>query len=205
MTHRTMYDSTDPRLFPADAEVIAYYPYAWGSDLSRVKSAIEVRIVNMNDGKLHADDCHAIDVESGAASIQDAVNFVDTWNHLHAATGGMHTANGWIRKPIVYISEARVSALRNALAGRDFDLWVAWWGIGPTDVPGAFAHQYTNRGPHGENYDISVVSDDTWGLPPTPPQPPAGGQTYQGIIVYPVGGRLATKAVTSTDSGVNWS
>lgn len=205
MAHRTMYDSTDPRLFPADADVIAYYPYAWGTDLSHVKAAIEVRIVNMNDGKLHADDCHAIDVENGAASLQDAVNFVDMWHSMHA--GGMHTANGWIRKPIVYISEARVPALRNALAGRDYDLWVAWWGIGPTDVPGAFAHQYTNRGPNGENYDISVVSDDTWGIqpaPPAPPQPPA--TAVNGMVVWmdSVHG-LMSRIVSTTDRGAHWS
>jgi len=133
---------------------------------------------------------------------------VDQWNHLHPS--GMHTGTGWIRLPIVYISESRVGELRAAMGSRKFDLWVAWWGVGPTTIPGAFAHQYTDRGPHGENYDISVITDDTWGIvpaPPAPPVPPVPPVTaVNGMVVWmdSVHG-LMSRVVSTTDRGAHWS
>ena len=209
MTFRTMYDSTDPHLFPADAEVIGYYPHAWGSDISHVAHAIEVRIDNRGD---HADDCHAIDVENGAADVQTAMHWVQSWHALHPE--GMHTGNGFIRLPIVYISESRVPELRTALSGLHYDLWVAAWGPGPTEIPGAFAHQYTDRGPNGENYDMSVVTDPTWGIapapvPPTPtptptPTPPPVVTHYGAVVWFNGTPTPVTRMVQSTDGGQTW-
>lgn len=209
MTFRTMYDSTTPSNIPADAQVIGYYPHAWDADISHIKAAIEVRIDNRGD---HADDCHALDVEQGAADVQTAMHWVQSWNHLHPS--GMHTGNGWIRKPIIYISESRLPELRTALAGLSYDLWVAHWGIGPTEIPGAFAHQYTNRGPNGENYDMSVVTDPTWGIapapvvtpvpaPPTNPGPPTN-PTYGCVVFFNGTPTPVSRMVQSTDGGQTW-
>lgn len=209
MTFRTMYDSTTPENIPADAEVIGYYPHAWGTDLSHIRAAIEVRIDNHGD---HADDCHALDVENGAADVQTAMHWVQSWHALHPH--GMHTGNGFIRKPIVYISESGVAGLRTALAGLDYDLWVAHWGTGPTVIPGAFAHQYTDRGPNGENYDISVVTDPTWGLEPAPPAPvptptptpvPTPHPAVYGCVVWFNGTPTpVSRMVQTTDGGQTW-
>ena len=209
MTFRTMYDTQDPRNVPADAEIVAYYPHAWGSDLSHLKSPIEVRIDNRGD---HADDCHALDVEANAATVQTAMHWVQSWHALHPE--GMHTGNGFIRKPIVYISESRVSELKTALSGLSYDLWVAWWGVGPTEIPGAFAHQYTDKGPNGEDYDMSVVTDPTWGIAPapvvtppvtTPPPPPHPVTTTYGCVVWFNGTPTpVSRMVQSTDGGQTW-
>lgn len=209
MSVRTMYDSTTPQNVPADAQAVAYYPHAWGTDLSHIRAAIEVRIDNHGD---HADDCHALDVENGAADVQTAMHWVQSWHALHPE--GMHTGNGFIRLPIVYISESRVPELRTALSGMRYDLWVAAWGVGPTGIAGAFAHQYTNRGPNGENYDISVITDPTWGIEPapvvtppvtTPPPPPPVVQTTYGCVVFFNGTPTpVSRMVQSTDGGQTW-
>ena len=164
---RTMYDSTDPTIIPATAEIVAYYPHAWGTDISEHPHALVVRIDNRGD---HADDCHMLDVESGAATNTTAREWVQSWHFLHPL--GLDAVNGWIRKPVLYASEAALPALRAACSGLDYDLWGANWSHGQTPVAGCFATQYTDHGPNGENYDMSIVSDDTWGHKPVPVPPP---------------------------------
>lgn len=206
---RTAYDSIDPRNIPANAPIVGYYPHAWGTDLSHISAAIEIRIDNRGD---HADDCAMLDVEQNAASVQTAHVWVSAWWAAHPH--GMHTGNGFIRKPIIYISESRVEELRTALAGQDYELWVAWWGVGPTEIPGALAHQYTDHGPNGENYDMSVVFDDTWGLEPVPvtppappvtPVPPAPPETHTGVVVWsPNADAPLSRVVHTSDGGQTW-
>lgn len=206
---RTMYDSTDPRNVPADAEIVAYYPHAWGSDLSHLISPIEVRIDNRGD---HADDCHALDVENGAATIALASEWVRSWHTLHPS--GMHTGNGFIHKPLVYISHGSVPALRAALSGLDYDLWDAWWNVGPIQVDNAWGHQYVDRGPHGENYDMTVVFDDTWGLNPAAPAPtpvptptPPPVAVIRGAVLWPslqAPEDVNFARVQSSDGGKTW-
>lgn len=209
MANRVMYDSTDPRNVPADAAIVAYYPHAWGSDLSHIKAAIEVRIDNNG---MTPTDCHALDIEANAATIGGARHWVQEWWAQHP--DGMHTGNGWIRKPIMYISHSNVPALKSALSGLDYDLWVAMWDGTETQIDGAFARQYVNHGPHGENYDMSIVYDPTWGIattsvPPVPPVPPTPPTvtTIHGGVMWPNSGTpddVNFARVTSTDGGATW-
>lgn len=206
---RIMYDSTDPRNVPADAAVVAYYPHAWGSDLSHIKAAVEVRIDNRGD---HADDCHALDVERGAATVEIARQWVQSWHRLHPA--GMHTGNGFIRLPIVYLSSSQVPALFAAMQGEVYDLWVAQWDGTENRLGHEFARQYVDHGPHGENYDMSIIFDDTWGLVPAVPVPapvpapvPHPASTIHGGILWPNPGDptdVNFARVTSTDGGATW-
>lgn len=204
---RTMYDSTDPRDVPGSAEIVAYYPHAWGTDLSGHEKALIVKIDNRGD---HADDCHILDVESGAASIPTAVEWVQSWHKLHPA--GLDAVNGWIRKPVLYISESMLANLRAATSGLDYDTWVANWSTGETPVAGCFAKQYTDHGPGGENYDMSLVFDDTWGVKPTAPapapipHPTTPGTAVTGMVFWPDNSWNAhSRLVSSTDGGHTWS
>jgi hypothetical protein len=207
MGTRIMYDSTDPTIIPATAEIVAYYPHAWGTDISKHEHALVVRIDNRGD---HADDCHILDVEAGAANNTTAHEWVMSWHKLHPQ--GLDAVNGWIRKPVLYCSESALPALRTACAGLDYDIWVANWSTGTTPVAGCFAKQFTDHGPHGENYDMSAVYDDTWGHkpttptpPPPPPQPhPAASQAA--LLVWGVGPDVCSwREVHSTDGGKTWS
>lgn len=203
---RTMYDSTDPNLIPADAAIVAYYPHAWGTDISKHESALVVRIDNRGD---HADDCHVLDVESGAASNTTAAEWIQSWHKLHP--DGMSCINGYIAKPVIYTSTSNLPALRGACSGLTYDTWAAQWDNNQTPVPGCFAKQYTDHGTGGENYDVSVVFDDTWGHAPTAPTPtpqppkPADETPITGIVTWADNSWNAhARIVSSHDGGHSW-
>lgn len=203
---RTMYDSTDPGNIPSGAQIVCYYPHAWGTNLSAHGSALQIRIDNRGD---HADDCHALDVESGAATNAIAAEWVASWHKLHP--GGMNAVNGWIRRPVLYTSAANLGSLRSAVNNSNVDYWAAQWDGSTAPIAGCFARQYVDHGPHGENYDMSLVYDDTWGVKPvpvTPPPgnpPPTGNGTMTGMLVWGSGpGTTASGAVHSTDGGKTW-
>lgn len=96
------------------------------------------------------------DVERGALTIQDAIR---------------------MRYPIVYAAESSWNSykLAYANAGVPEPAWIiAAWGTGPTMIPGAVGHQYTNDDAAG--YDLSIVADylpgfDPVPVPPAPPTP----------------------------------
>lgn len=201
---RTAYDSTDPNLIPDSAPIVGYYPHAWGSDMTKHHNALQVRIDNHGD---HADDCHMLDVENGAASVHVASLWIQSWHKLHP--GGMHMANGWCRKPIIYCSESLLPQLRSACAGLDYDIWAANWSTGQTPVAGCFAKQYTDHGPHGENYDMSLVYDDTWGKEtpapaPPPPPPPAPAPQYGALVTFNNSPTPVMRLAASHDGGKTW-
>jgi len=203
---RVMYDSTDPQIIPANAPIVAYYPHAWGTDISKHTGSLVVRIDNRGD---HADDCHILDVESGAASPTTAREWVTSWHKLHPA--GLDAINGWIRKPVLYVSTSALPNLRTVCAGLDFDVWAAQWDGGTTPIAGCFARQYVDRGVMGENYDMSLVYDDTWGhkpvTPPTPPPPPVPPHpnTLAALLVWGVGQDVCNwREVHSVDGGKTW-
>jgi hypothetical protein len=203
---RTMYDSTTPENIPADAQIVAYYPHAWGTDLSEHPHALIVRIDNTG---AHADDCHILDVEAGAASNATAHEWVMSWHKLHPQ--GMDAVNGWIRKPVLYASTGALPGLRTACAGLDYDVWAAQWDGSQSPIAGCFARQYVDHGPSGENYDMSLVFDDTWGVkpvaPPTPPQPhpPIPAASLAALLVWGVGPDICSwRQVHSTDGGKTW-
>lgn len=203
---RTMYDSTDPNAIPEGAEIVAYYPHAWGSDMSKHSAALQLRIDNRGD---HADDCHVLDVESGAASNATASEWVQSWHKLHP--DGMHAANGYIGQPILYTSTSNLPALRAACHGLTYNTWAAQWDGTQTPIAGCFARQYADHGPNGEHYDMSLVYDDTFGKAPepvkTPPPPPPAPHpaTLAALLVWGTGNDTCSwREVHSTDGGHSW-
>lgn len=204
---RIMYDSTDPNLIPTNAPIVCWYPHAWGTDMSKHTNALQVRIDNRGD---HADDCHVLDVENGAATPSIAANWVDLWHRLHPS--GLDMVNGWCRKPVIYCSTSMLSAVRSALAGRDYDVWAAQWDGNTTPIAGCFAKQYIDHGPAGENYDMSYVYDDMWGVKPVTPAPvpvPAPAPkppVLEGLVTWADNSWNGhARLVTSTDGGHTWT
>ena len=201
-----MYDSTDPRNVPAGAEIVAYYPHAWGTDISSHPHALVVRIDNRGD---HADDCHILDVENGAATNAIAAEWIASWHKLHPA--GLNCQNGWIRRPVLYTSTANLASLVRSVNNTNVDYWAAQWDGQTTPIAGCFARQYVDHGPNGENYDMSLVFDDTWGATPKTPvpppvnTPPAGSATTAGLLQWGSGpGTLAWGTAHSSDGGKTW-
>ena len=202
---RMMYDSTDPSNIPAGVQIVAYYPHAWGSDMTKHHDALQVRIDNRGD---HADDCHVLDVESGAASNTIAAEWVRSWNKLHPE--GMHAANGFVRKPVLYTSVSNLPALRTACDGLTFDTWAAHWDGNTTPVPGCFAKQYADPKTSGGDYDLTMVYDDTWGKETPAPTPapvpvPAPPAVILGAVVTWNGVQFDAARVASHDGGKTWS
>lgn len=203
---RTMYDSTDPTLIPTSAAIVAYYPHAWGTDISGHKDALVLSIDNTG---AHADDCHILDVEQGAATNAIAAQWVQSWHKLHPS--GLACLNGYITRPVLYSSTSNLASLREACSGLAYDTWAAQWDGNTTPVAGCFAKQYVDHGPDGENYDMSVVFDDTWGhisRTPTPTPTPSAPTTpapITGLVSWADNAWAGhARLVTSDDGGHTW-
>ena len=167
MTDRTMYDSTNMDAIPLDAQIVAGYPHAFPVDYARFPRALQVRIDQHGN---HADDCHVADVENGAITIATARLWVQSWHTLHPH--GMPAVNGFFDQPTLYVQESNMGALRAALVGQQYDLWVAWWDRGTSPVPGTSLLQYASPSsspPSGGDFDVSVVYDASWGVAPVAP------------------------------------
>jgi hypothetical protein len=170
MSDRLMYDSTNMDAIPLDAQIVAGYPHAFPTDYARFPHALQVKIDQHGN---HADDCHVVDVEAGTVTIATARQWVASWHVLHPH--GLAAVNGFFDQPTVYIQESNLAALRQALVGEVYDVWVAWWDRGTSPVSGTSLLQYaspTSNPPSGGDYDVSVVYDATWGVAFAPPPPP---------------------------------
>jgi hypothetical protein len=146
---RTMYDSVEPTVIPGNAEVVAGYVdgfYSWVPEgWARFPNATKVRIAvfaSTNDGDV-------LDVENGDATPAQA----RSWLQMRAAAG--------VARPTIYCNRSTRSAVEAACVGIPHDLWIATLD-GTQNVPGAVAVQYAGSAITGHNYDVSVVTDDTW-------------------------------------------
>jgi hypothetical protein len=203
MTHRLMYDSTQPGDIPRDAPIVALYPHAWNADFSGFPHALQVRIDNRGD---HADDCHVLDVERYAATPETAVQWIDSWHKLHPS--GMDAVNGYFVRPTVYMSESPLAAFRTLAGNMQYDVWVANWSHGPVPVPGTIGVQYENPQLTGHSWDLSVITDDTWGVHPFPPKPVPAGITRGRFIPFDSHGTVRwdlSAELHTTDGGSTWS
>lgn len=181
MTDRTMYDSTNMDAIPADAQIVAGYPHAFPTDYARFPNALQVRIDQHGN---HADDCHVADVETGAISVATVRQWVQSWHTLHPA--GLAAVNGHFDVPTVYCNESTLLAVRNALVGQLYDVWVAWWDRGTSPVSGTSLLQYaspSSNPPSGGDFDVSVVYDASWGVAVAPPPP----KTSYVVVTLPGG------------------
>ena len=202
MTTRTMYDSTTPADIPANAEIVALYPHAWNGDFSKFPHALQVHIDNTG---AHADDCHVLDVESGAATVAIAHEWVQSWHLLHP--NGLAAVNGHFGRPTLYYSQSLDSGVRSALSGLAYDVWEAHWDGVADGIAGAVGKQYANPKLDGHDYDMSDITDDTWGVETIAPVPAPVTRLAGCLIPYAAGGIVQwhqSREVYSADDGVNW-
>lgn len=166
---RLMYDSVDPTAIPADAQMVAGYVdgfYRWtDAGWNRFPNAIKIRIAVSawtNDGDV-------LDVETGDATPAQARG----WIRNRQAAG--------IFKPTVYCNRSTRPAVEAACSGLNFDLWIATLD-GTQDIPGTVAVQYAGSSITTQNYDVSVVTDESW---PTRKEPIKEIDMSAGIIITP--------------------
>jgi hypothetical protein len=145
----TMYDTTEPSLLPSDAQAVAGYI---GPPSSSNRYVDFGEIAHRFYGHAHCLSIAAqafliaacLDVETGDANPGQAPGFYANLSTMPALIG----------------------ALRGAQIPRsEYRLWVADWD-GVAELPAGYdAKQYTDHGPHGENYDISILRDDFFPKP----------------------------------------
>lgn len=160
---RTMYDSLNPEAIPTDAGLVASYIDGENAPApgweSRFAAAVVVRIARVPT----TDDGQVGDVESTDLTPATAV----AWVRLRRASGA---------DPTLYMNRSTWPVVQAAFAQAgepDPHYWVADWGTGPTEIPGAVAHQYANPPASGGDWDLSVVADSWPGVDTVPVQPPA--------------------------------
>lgn len=144
-----MYDSTDATAIPADAEMVAGYvdgrfvwPQAWWD---RFPNATKVRIAvfaSTNDGTV-------LDVENGDATPAQAPRWLQ--NRLAAGES----------RPTIYCSRDARDAVEAACQGIQHDLWIGTLD-GTENIPGTVAVQYAGTAITHADFDLSIVTDDTW-------------------------------------------
>lgn len=157
---RMMYDAVNMDAIPADAVAVAGYPHRGGDTVWNPGRFPRALVMAIDQHGNHPDDCHAADYEAFAIFGPGAIRaWVASWHQLHP--GGLAAAGGFFARPVVYSDEANLSAVRGALAGLVWDLWVAAWpGAGPVLQDGAVAHQFASESstpPSGGAFDLSVI------------------------------------------------
>jgi hypothetical protein len=172
MALRTMYDAVNMDAIPLNAGIVAGYPHRGGDTVWNPARFPHSLVMAIDQHGNHPDDCHAADYEAfaifGPAAIRQ---WVTAWHQLHPA--GLAAQGGYFTRPVVYSDEANLTAVRGALAGLVWDLWVAAWpGAGSVLQDGAAAHQFSSETTgSGGPWDLSVVSP-SFGTPPPPPDDP---------------------------------
>jgi hypothetical protein len=152
---RIMYDSTTVDDIPADAEIVAYYPYAYPGNVSRFTGSV----VGIDNEGSHP-ELAILDVESGAATVADVPGWLDS----HETKGGSPGT--------LYCNKSTMPPLVKAVGSRKCYLWIA--------DPTGSEHEYQpdpalpanitqigtqyawpSIGSPG-HYDMSEVVDDSW-------------------------------------------
>lgn len=222
MTNRTMYDSTTIESVPADAEMLAYYPYAFPPSEEAMKrfdwdKTVGIRIDNRGS---NPHDCGILDVESGAATVADA----PVWAKARKAAGYAVT---------LYCNRDTLPALDKVMAAVapevDWYLWIA----DPTGTEHTYDHPrvvatqwgwpgkgYPNDQDH--HYDTSLVINSDWHPQPVPPKAveevaeapisvpsdvsasEEGSLSIAGTVVFVNNGSLAMRNLISHDQGQSW-
>jgi hypothetical protein len=174
---RTMYDgiASDAPVIPTTAQLVAGYVdghYAWtDADWARFPHATHVRIAT----SATTDDGHVLDVETGNATPEEAVNWVLTRRHAGA-------------DPTVYCGQSAWPAIRAAFIHHDVPephYWVAHYDGDPAIPAGAIAKQYQSTA----EWDLSSVADHWPGVDPatpTAPTAPAATEEPDVTTYYPI-------------------
>jgi hypothetical protein len=202
---RTMYDSNTINSVPLTPapQMVAWYPNTWGvtekssNDISRFGSETQILTI---DNVGNAPECDILDVETGAATFEQAATWVVAKRNLHKRT------------PTIYCDVDNLPGLADAIEDLGFVwIWVAEWNGIAHAYGGAFpalnmnlcATQWTSPSspvnPSAGNYDISYVSNPQW----HPVLPPPVVQT-SGMIVYETSAGFVAAQATSPDL-INWT
>jgi len=146
---RIMYDSTTPAIIPKDAEIVGGYVdgnYVWSdNDWAMFPNARHVRIAVFpwtNDG-------NCLDVELGDARPDQAPGWVEMRRRAGVNPSVYMNSSTW--------PDVRAEFIKQGVAEPPY--WVAQYDMVAVIFDGAIAKQYRNRGPQGQNYDMSVVAD----------------------------------------------
>ena len=149
---RTMYDAVDWQRIPADAKMVAGYvdgAYAWPAEAwARFPEAAHVRISVIPPGDPKG--AGVLDVEPGAASVDDAPPFIRARLHDN-------------KRAVIYAPRSLVADIRQACGDLEYGLWVADWTGKPhklADMHRVVAVQW--NGGADVTYDTSEVFDRTW-------------------------------------------
>jgi hypothetical protein len=192
MSNRIMYDASYGwDTIPADALMVAHYPYAFPADLSRFKWAVDHKQVVTIDNRGDHPDCHVLDIESGAATIADAPGWLDAHQREKNFAGTL------------YCSIGNIQDVADAVGSRPHHWWIPQPAVpfggefNPHGYPGAVACQfYWGKG----TFDASLVTDDTW-MPlfePVKPKP------WYGLMTSRRAGYAAKHEMVSYDRGKTW-
>ena len=150
-----LYDSVNVGAIPNGAAApaaTAGYVDGWYNNSAAMRAAFP-NIPHISIAVFASDDAMALDCEPGDATIQQAPGWVD---RQHARGNPL---------PIVYTSASNIAALRALMGGRNFLLWSAHYTGTPhlcgggCGYPGADATQFWDHGTHGENIDMTLMSD----------------------------------------------
>lgn len=187
---RTMFDSVTVGAIPPTAQLIGCYVDGRyvnvGQARQRFPHATIVTITVLGAAGAHVCDCETGDL---------------TPPHAAQWAAREHQAG---RHPTIYCNAStwpavRAEVAKTELKPADVSYWIAQYDNQPHIPAGAVAKQYIDRGPHGENVDISVVADYWPGVdpapkPPAPPTPAPSEETT--VRLYIIDG---TKPVWITD------
>lgn len=188
----TMYDAADPQVvahvIPSNAQAVAGYVGPTGP-INRFVTFPAV--VARFSGHAHCFSiathsfliASCLDIENGDATPEQAVG----WYFMMRAHGQF--------RPCFYADAATMPSVEAALqkAGiprKDYRLWIAAFPGTGANVPAGFdGHQYTDHGPHGENYDVSVLLPNFFDGPHKPkprlpklPKLPAKAKPHRKVV-----------------------
>lgn len=141
--------------------------YAWHPDDWARFATLPHCVLDVNGSDPSAD---GLDIETGDATVAQA----PVWTRQHNAIDHAYPA-------ILYCSRSKLTPLFNALTadglevGRDFRLFIATLDGTRTvpDMTGVWGIQFAGAAQTGGHWDESVIYDDRWKAPATPPPPSA--------------------------------
>ena len=149
---RTMYDSVTVGAIPQDGAATAGYVNGRYTNSAAMRSRFP-HLPHVSIAVFASADAMCLDVEPGDATVAQAPGWCDRQH-----------ARG-VDLPIIYTSASQVASVRAAMGARRYLLWSAHYtgrahicGAG-CGYPAADATQWIDRGPHGENVDITLMSD----------------------------------------------
>jgi hypothetical protein len=201
---RVMYDVTSIATVPVDAEIVALHTSHLKSLSLQFGNTMQVRIDDTGGDPV---TCHILGQPGENPTAMTVRDWVTRWHEYHPS--GMYGVNCFFRRPALVVHQKSIDTVRRVLSDLEFDIIAARRGESLLPEPMCFALNYTDHGPSGEPYGMTLVFDDTWGRPPVAvaedPAPVLSCETFAGVLVWAKGeGDYITQDVTTSDGGLTW-